>query len=60
MKSLPNEVTALKIHIRHKDLNAIRKFINDHPKINLNAKDKDQRTILYDVVHTCNENIVNY
>jgi len=60
MKSLPHEVTALKIHIRQRNLNAIRKFINDHPKINLNAKDKDQRTILYDVIHTNNSIMLHY
>ena len=60
MKSLPHEVKSLKVHIRQRNLNAIRKFINDHPKINLNAKDKDQRTVLYDVIHTCNENILHY
>lgn len=57
---LTKDHLALKFLIRKKELNAIRKFINDHPLLNLNAKCKQGRTILYDVVQTVNDDIVHY
>jgi hypothetical protein len=57
---IQQELNVLRHHIRRQDLNAIKKYLNDHNRINLNEKDSNGRTILYDVVQSVNADILHY
>lgn len=62
MKAITQERIALAIHVRNQNLNYIKKFIEDHQHKNnyLIEKDENGRTILYDIVHTVNADILDY
>lgn len=57
---IQQELNVLIYHIRRQDLDSIKKYLNDHNRINLNEKNSDGRTILYNVVETVNADILHY